>query len=293
MRTVILLLILMAIAIYSKFYEPPRKGKIYSYPIKVAVIDTGIKKEWMKTLPLCETGHKDFTGFGLEDIHGHGTNVADIITQHATGEYCLVIVKFFDPRNINSLDSLIKAIGYSIQNADIINISGGGPVENTVEEKLIKLGLNNDKIFIVAAGNDKENLDEKCTYFPACYDPRLIVVGNGRNGIPNDVSNYGKVVDLWINGMNIKGGGHRMSGTSQSTAIVTGNMVSYLNAKIGKIRLPQGVMEEKVAEAVSKQFKLGKKFDRLIGKHIPKEIKDVAPAVKVLKDGKVNLKWEF
>ena len=95
-----------------------------AFPLKIAVIDTGIKSEWKNRIKLCADGHKDFTGYGIEDKNGHGTNVAHLIDQYATGNYCIIVVKFFDERGqYDFMKAMLESIGHAIKSgASIINI---------------------------------------------------------------------------------------------------------------------------------------------------------------------------
>ena len=124
---------------------------------------------------------------------------------------------------------MVAALRYAINiKVDFINISGGGSGFHEDERKLISSALHRGITIVVAAGNDKCQLGKgSCEYFPAMYDRRIIVVGNGRtekDRAPS--SNWGSVVDFWIDGTEKKGEyGKPMSGTSQATAIQTGKLV--------------------------------------------------------------------
>lgn len=200
--------------------------------ITVAVIDTGIHKSIKgHKKGICHYGHKDFTGTGLNDTHGHGTNVSGLIHKYAKGRrYCQVILKFFDPhatgkQNISRITAAIRhAINIKV---DFINISGGGIGYTEMEQKMVKRALDRGIIIVAAAGNAKCNLDDKdCEYYPAMHDKRIVVVGNGTTKKRFPSSNYGSIVDLWVDGDNKKGEyGRAMTGTSQSTAIHTGKLV--------------------------------------------------------------------
>ena len=120
-----------------------------------------------------------------------------------------------------------KAIKYAVNlKVDIINISGGGVEPNDQEKSAIESALNSGIRVVAAAGNERSSLDH-ATYYPAMYDPRIIVVGNGKtekDRAPS--SNWGSVVDYWVDGVNKRGEyGNAMTGTSQSTAIETGKLV--------------------------------------------------------------------
>ena len=64
---------------------------------RVAVIDTGINVNDKNRPYLCQSGHEDFTGFGLQDEEGHGTKVVEYIIDNAkTKNFCIVVLKFFE-----------------------------------------------------------------------------------------------------------------------------------------------------------------------------------------------------
>lgn len=192
--------------------------------LKVAVIDTGLDENYIKYTPLCETGHKDFTGEGLNDINGHGTNVTGlIVTNSQTTNYCIVIIKAYAYRN-GHRSYIPEALEYAYNiHANIINLSGGGPDQIERERNIVLKILNSKVVLIVAAGNDGIDLDQNCYYYPACYDSRIYVVGN--NSIS---SNYGKYVDIVYDGNNKSAFGQTMSGSSQSTALFTADLLKNI-----------------------------------------------------------------
>jgi hypothetical protein len=82
----------------------------------------------------------------------------------------------------------------------------------------------------VAAGNDRQNLDEVCNSFPACYakefDPNMFhVVGSVEDpGRQSSFSNYGSIVHYIEDGEDK--GNPPLKGTSQSSAIHMGKWAS-------------------------------------------------------------------
>ena len=205
-------------------------------PIVIAVIDTGIDTS---VANLCATGHKSFSSTGsnpLTDEVGHGTHIAGLINMNAgQGNYCMVSVKYYNYGSdaYNNSNNLVMAIKYAISiNADFINISSGGVGANEPEREVIELALNKHIRVVVAAGNNGTDLDNNCNYFPACYDKRIVIVGNlmspGRRAF---ASNFGNRVTRWEIGTGVLSslpGGKMgyMSGTSQATAIATGKLVA-------------------------------------------------------------------
>jgi len=190
-------------------------------PLKVAVIDTGLNIDYMEQTPLCDSGHKDFTGEGLNDIHGHGSNVTGLIVNTASiSGYCIIVIKAYGFKNGKS-DFITQALNYvATLGVNVINISGGGKGHQPSEYLAIKKLLNQKVTIIVAAGNMDMDLNHNCNYYPACYDKRIYVIGS-----TSGESNHGTMVDTVINGTNKEAFGVRMSGTSQSTAIFTGQML--------------------------------------------------------------------
>jgi len=210
----------------------------------VAVIDSGI--DGASPNHLCKHGHKSFSTRltdPLKDEEGHGTHIAGIISSTAgDGDYCIVSIKYYDSKAQGKENgiAMIKSIQYAVNiKVDFINISGGGPEPSHKEYAAVLNALNKNIRMIVAAGNEHENLDNLCNYYPACYDKRIVMVGNLQvnkdkfddydNNIvePCPSSNYGKRVTRWEIGTDVLStlpGGKKgyMTGTSQATAVATG-----------------------------------------------------------------------
>lgn len=226
--------------------------------IKVAVIDTGFdfSSQWAFTdkdslsvkynlhkPTLCKTGHMDFAMDKTDvnyskDNHGHGTHVAGLIAKYAgKSNYCLLILKYYDPKAIayNNLLNEVKALNYAIEKkVDIINYSGGGIERSETECKVIKKALDKGIIIVAAAGNEQSNLDKK-PYYPAMCDDRVIMVANidvkNRTIASSSNLNANTVAIGGVNSLSLLPGNQfgYLTGTSQSTAIVTGKLVQTLN----------------------------------------------------------------
>jgi len=194
----------------------------------VAVVDTGVSLD-INVESLCDFGHFDFTSTGFNDKIGHGTNVSGLIHRYAGNtNYCQIILKYFDPDSrFDNIDSTVVAFEEAVRlGVHIINYSSYGISPHPAEKKVIKKALDRGIIVVVAAGNDNNNLDEACNAYPACYDKRIVVAGNGAKDKRYNGSNYGKIVDYWEDGKDKKVYGKKYSGTSQATAIVTGKIIS-------------------------------------------------------------------
>jgi len=178
---------------------------------------------------VCKFGHKDLTGEGLNDVHGHGTNVSGLIEHYAHGaNYCQVIIKYYDKDadNITNATRFKAALRYAIAlKVDYINISGGGINPDEVERRLILKAIKQGITIIAAAGNEKSDL-KKQHYYPAEYDNAIYVIGNGTDSEHHAASsNYGDRVDFWRDGESRTAYGITMTGTSQATAIFTGEKI--------------------------------------------------------------------
>ena len=210
-----------------------------SEPLKVAVVDTGLDlKDPRFQDHICPTGHKDFTGTGLKDTHGHGTFVAGLI-QKAAGDrnYCLLIFKYFSDKNSGSQNVANEtlAIKESIeQGAKIVNVSGGGPMGNNYEYLFISSAPNVK--FVVAAGNDGKNIDlPNQKFYPASYLLKNVIPVEAidETGTRMLTSNWGKNVKVRELGDKVlsflpNGKEGYMSGTSMATATATGKLVAKM-----------------------------------------------------------------
>lgn len=190
--------------------------------IKVAIIDSGITDT--SGIKLCAPPVNFTAKESLDaEYHGHGDNITHIITDGLEKQnYCVYILKAFSEENTNNLVSSTFAMGYAIdKNVDIINVSSGGKSNWIIEEAVVKLALNRGIKIVAAAGNENQNLDKVCDYFPACI-PGVFAIGNlQQNGEREKHSNYGNYIKIWKKGTLITAGGVTMTGTSQATALAT------------------------------------------------------------------------
>jgi hypothetical protein len=190
--------------------------------IKIGVVDTGIilseeTKSW-----LCkDKWDYDFTGYGISDVHGHGTNVSGLITKGLSPkEYCLVIYKFYHNQDkfkesIKSLYALWKQLKVT-KDLKYVNMSFDGEEFTQHEYNAIYNLLSSGTKVTVASGNSSRNLDVKCDVFPVCYNFKTNFYTVG--AIDGTYGNVGKVVKHYEFGTNQTGFGITLTGTSQATA---------------------------------------------------------------------------
>lgn len=236
-----------------------------SKQIRVAVIDTGFGPWKGHFIPLCPTGHADFSGSQAVlmneppiDEHGHGTHISTLIHQAFSNAiisnvsdkrnlaekieamkdksgYCQIIIRFYKNKGSVITDNMARAIEYTATlGVSYVNISGGGVAENERETAAIKALLDKGVKVITAAGNNGTDLREQ-KYFPALSDPRTIRVGAiDEKGKRVNSSNFGQDITQWEIGYQLKSAvpiadgivvWAEFTGTSQATAVVTGKML--------------------------------------------------------------------
>jgi subtilisin family serine protease len=115
-------------------------------------------------------------------------------------------------------------------NVDIVNFSAGGTGSSIFEWDILKKMSFKNIIVVVSAGNQGLDLDQNCTYYPACYKlSNVVTVGSiNSNNKRSTFSNYGKVVTISYYGEKQNYGGLTLTGTSQSTAHITGLLAKQL-----------------------------------------------------------------
>ncbi len=213
--------------------------------LKVGVVDSGLDlTDPRLSGHLCSKGHKDFTGEGIADIHGHGTAMAGLIEQYAKGNYCLIIYKYYSDRvsGLINLRHENEALEQAARDGvKIVNLSGGGPEFS--EKEYLTIRDNPSILFVVAAGNDGKDLDIPGNqFYPASYNLKNeCIVGNvddGGNRFPS--SNYGKKVMATEVGTGVQvfgiQGNTFATGTSAATAIHTGKLIRKLLNAIQSVR---------------------------------------------------------
>jgi len=169
------------------------------------------------------------TGVGEEDCNGHGTVVASIVAGDVYGVAPLadvVSVKALDCNGAASAADVINAVKWVEENADpessIVNMSLGGDPSESLDSAVSMLA--NIMPVVVAAGNEST---DACYKSPARVSNAITVAGYDRNNLRSIFSNFGSCVDIWAPGTAIDGidrNGNRVqwSGTSMSTALISG-----------------------------------------------------------------------
>ena len=183
--------------------------------------------------------HKGFnffsnSGNGMDD-NGHGTHCAGLVA--ANGELTgispgvkILPLKFLNHYGQGDIAKAIDAIAYAVDHgAKIISNSYGNPNSNQAFLAAIEYAQNNNVLFFAAAGNAKNDNDERGEY-PANYHLTNVVSVGAINQANHKASfsNYGQLsVDIYAPGENIysldvNNRYEVRSGTSMATPIAAG-----------------------------------------------------------------------
>lgn len=213
-------------------------GEILAMPanhdVIVAVIDTGI-----------DATHPDLQGHLLGgynflatrnapvDDSGHGTHIAGIIGARINNTFGtaglnpkskIISLKIASATGISSQLAAAEAIRYAVDNgARIINCSWGYFVYNQVLKEAVDYAIAQGVIVVAAMGNEGSPLKQ----FPAGFPGVLAVGAMDHKQMHASFSNVGEHIAFVEEGIAILStapGGKTASltGTSQSTAIITG-----------------------------------------------------------------------
>jgi subtilisin family serine protease len=216
--------------------------------VDVYIVDTGIniahdefegRAVWDKNT---SGDHKD------EDCNGHGTHVASTIGGKTVGVAKgakIHAVKVLQCNGSGSMSGVVKGIEYVVEQhikaaggkKTVFNMSLGGgqsPALNAATTAAVKAGV----VAVVAAGNDNA---DACNYSPASTPEAITVAASTVEDEQAYFSNWGKCVDIYAPGHNIKAawiGGKKeyktISGTSMASPHVAGAAALVLGSGVAK-----------------------------------------------------------
>jgi len=167
------------------------------------------------------------------DYHSHGTHISGIIaakSNNNTGisginpSAKILNAKFLDSNGRGSQSDAARAIYYSVeQGAKIINCSWGYTKVSTPLRDAIAYAISHGVIVVAASGNDNHSIVD----YPSGLEGVVSVGSVDNTNQKSYFSNYGPHLDIASYGENIQSLGINnsyisKSGTSQSTAIISG-----------------------------------------------------------------------
>ncbi len=217
-----------------------------SYGVTVAVVDSGVDR-----------GHPEFQGrlaqgydfinddYDQQDDYGHGTHVAGILAAAADNgqgvsglapDVQLLPYKALDAQgNGDALTLAIAIYAAANANAQIINLSLGGPYPSSPIADAVQYATGEKHALVVAAGGNCAQGGPACSYiangdfYPAAYDYVLAVAAGDHFDNWARYSNHRPYIDLAAPGgiagdaiYSTRPGGYGyMSGTSMAAPLVS------------------------------------------------------------------------
>jgi subtilisin family serine protease len=206
--------------------------------VNVYIVDTGIRATHTEFAGRIRAGHTVvYDGQGINDCTGHGTHVAGIIggaTHGVARGVNIIPVRIYGCSASTTTSMIVAAMDWvriNHRKPAVVNLSLGGSANTSIDSavsNLISAGLP----VVIAAGN---NSADACNYSPARVLEAVTVAGTTQTDSRATWSNFGSCVDLFAPGASITAAWHTgdsvfntISGTSMSTAFVSGAVAQYL-----------------------------------------------------------------
>jgi len=177
-------------------------------PVLVAVLDTGIDKNHEELSGRVIDGIELAGTSDIDDIYGHGTPVAGIITAADDGlgviglapDSFLINVKVADDKGKCRASALAEGIIWAVDNgAKVINISIELKEGTPALKEAVDYAWNSGAVVIAAAGNSGDSQPA----YPAYYENCIAVTAIRENDTLAPLANYGDWVDVAAPGYNI------------------------------------------------------------------------------------------
>lgn len=160
-------------------------------------------------------------GRGVEDCNGHGTHVAGIIGASTFGVakgITLHPIRVFDCTGSGSTSNVIAGLnflGTILEKPAVVNMSLGGPPSAALDQAVRNL-IAKGATVVVSAGNDAT---DACTQSPARVAEAITVASTDPNDARSSFSNFGRCVDVFAPGRNIRSAG---IASNTATAVLSG-----------------------------------------------------------------------
>ncbi|MCX7669051.1 MAG: S8 family peptidase, partial [Anaerolineae bacterium] len=214
--------------------------------ITVAVVDSGLALAHPEFAGRVVPGW-DFVNADADpsDDQGHGTHVAGIIaaamdnglgTTGVAPGASILPVKVLNAMNTGSWADIAAGIVYAAdRGAQIINLSLGGPVDDTVLLDAVRYAAGKGALLVAAAGN----VPDGGAFYPASYPEVMAIGATDSNDARWTSCNYGDYLEVMAPGANIWStywtaanpvAFASKSGTSMATGYVSGLAALLLSA---------------------------------------------------------------
>jgi len=228
---------------FKQNYNLPNLSLKQRREIKIAIIDTGLRKELIHQLKskiynpekIKNFSGYDLTNTGMNDQLLHGTNISGIILG-INQEVKILPIKYYSSLfKGNSLNNEVEAIKLAIKSkVDIINLSIAGPDFSKKEKEAILEAEKAGIIIVASTGNDGINIDKSPIYPASLKTKNMIIVSNFDKELNSldPKSSWSNDSNLVItHGAKLIGFGVKMSGVSQAVGVVSGLISLYLSTQ--------------------------------------------------------------
>lgn len=230
-------------ALIGRGSESEAKGK----GVTIYGIDTGVYTEHRCFGGRAKVGKNFIEGESDQDENGHGTHTAGTA---ACSEYGgaggaeVIALKVLDKNGSGSLSVVMAGVNWAHEDRKvgdkvaIATMSLGAEdilgLQKSLDEA-VKNAIAHGLHFTIAAGNSNKDAQ---TFTPARVQGANTVgaVDTSKNNQKASFSNYGKLIDVWAPGVNIKsawigssGAENTISGTSMATPYVAGVLAAVLS----------------------------------------------------------------
>lgn len=211
---------------------------------KVCLIDSGVQLDHHQFNSQMFSGlSSDYAGYWYEDVIGHGTHLAGILTDPTLGHGSIIVevrkvLKSANGENSNIHNSdLISAIEQCANSgAEVINMSLSSPYFSKATRDVIdRLTYDKGVIFVAAAGNHGNAQSNKRDYlaFPAAY--RNVISVGAIDGSTNlaQFSAKNSSVDIVAPGVNIQSTINQNRQQILAVSDNTGSNLDYVQVDTG------------------------------------------------------------
>lgn len=207
--------------------------------IDMYILDTGVDLNHPEFLGSNRIWGANFVDTNDVDCNGHGTHVASLALgqNYGSGKRAnLIAVKTLDCNGSGTYSGIIKAINWITNRTStsgkisIVNMSLGGPKSPALDAAILN-SFQSGVYYVVAAGNSNA---DACNFSPSGIPSVITVASSNIDDTRSSFSNYGKCVDVYSPGNNIKGawpnyGYASLTGTSMASPIVAGVLANFLS----------------------------------------------------------------